>query len=141
MRCLKTCSTAVVALSLFLSGGSLAAKKKDKHDDAKTGTHVAVDIFIGSDREIIQHYFVSNAGSLPPGLAKRGGDLPPGLQKQLRKKGRLPPGLEKKIVPFPVELEGRLAPLKPDFSRGFIEGRAVIYNRKTSVVFDIFAVL
>lgn len=129
-------------MSLFLSAASLPAKKKgDKNTKAKTGTHVAVDIFIGPDREIIEHYFVTNAGSLPPGLAKRGGDLPPGLEKQLRKKGHLPPGLEKKIVPFPVELEGRLSPLKPDFGRGFIEGRAVIYNRKTSVIFDIFAVL
>jgi hypothetical protein len=73
-------------------------------------------------------------------LAKRGGNLPPGLEKQLRRKGHLPPGLAKKLVPFPVEVERRLPPLKSGLVRGLIQGRAVIYNLKTSLILDVFAV-
>jgi hypothetical protein len=76
--------------------------------------------------------------NLPPGLAKRGGDLPPGLEKQLKRNGHLPPGLEKKLYPFPVELERRLPPLPPEYGRAFIGGNAVIYNKSTSIVVDIF---
>ena len=89
---------------------------------------------------MIRQYFHENAGSLPPGLAKRGGNLAPGLAKQLRRNGHLPPGLEKKVATFPVELEKRLPTLKPDLVRGVIDGRAVIFNSKTSVILDIFAV-
>ncbi|MFX0117639.1 MAG: hypothetical protein ACFFB3_24050, partial [Candidatus Hodarchaeota archaeon] len=102
--------------------------------------HVGVDIFVGKDREMIRQYFHNHAGSLPPGLAKRGGNLPPGMARQLRQKGHLPPGLEKRVAAFPVELERRLSPLKAGLVRGVIEGRAVIYNPKTSVILDIFAV-
>ena len=102
--------------------------------------HVGVDIFIGKDREVIRQYFHDHAGSLPPGLAKRGGDLPPGLAKQLRRKGHLPPGLEKRVAVFPADLERRLPPLREGLVRGVIEGRAVILNAKTSVILDVFAV-
>jgi hypothetical protein len=126
------------------------ADKKDKakgHDKDKSGAAehhgssvaVAVDIFIGGDREIIREYVDHYpGGGLPPGLAKRGGNLPPGLEKQLRKKGKLPPGLRKKLTAFPPELEARLCPLQPNLKRGFVEGRAVIFSDKTSVVLDVF---
>ena len=138
---LAICVVTVGALSIVIS----APKDKDKHsqsvDKAKdTDVRVGVDVFIGKDREIIRKYFNDHAGSLPPGLAKRGGDLPPGLAKQLRRKGHLPPGLEKKVAVFPVELESRLSPLKAGLARGVIEGRAVIYNAKTSVILDIFKI-
>jgi len=87
---------------------------------------------------MIRQYFHDHAGSLPPGLAKRGGNLPPGLAKQLRRKGHLPPGLEKKVAVFPFDLERRLSPLKAGLVRGVIEGRAVIFNSKTSVILDVF---
>ena len=77
-------------------------------------------------------------GGLPPGLAKRNGDLLPGLEKQLRRNGRLPPGLEKKMTPYPPEIHGRLSPLAPGLARGFISGRAVIYNPRTRVILDIY---
>src|SRR5512136_1335216 len=104
-------------------------------------THVGVSIFIDNDREIIRNHYHSYRGNLPPGLAKRGGDLPPGLAKQLRRNGHLPPGLEKKLYPFPVELERRLPPLRPGLIRGIIGGRAVIMDKQTSVILDIFTVL
>ena len=88
------------------------------------------------DRSFIS--FGAVTSSLPPGLAKRGGNLPPGLEKQLRRNGRLPPGLEKQLYPFPPELERRLPALPPDYGRAFIGGRAVIYNRSTSLILDVF---
>jgi len=97
-----------------------------------------VAIFSGSDQEVIQHYVRGlPTDGLPPGLAKRGGSLPPGLEKQLRKNGTLPPGLQKKLTPFPADLERRLPPLAPDLDRVFVEGRAVIYNRKTRAIVDV----
>jgi hypothetical protein len=76
--------------------------------------------------------------SLPPGLARRGGDLPPGLEKQLQRNGHLPPGLQKRLDPFPPELEHRLTPLPADYGRAFIDGRAVIYDKSTSLILDVF---
>jgi hypothetical protein len=132
-------------LSLAPAAFSKSASKdnnhsKSDHKAVDPDVRIDVDIFIGNDRDSIRRYFHRNAGSLPPGLAKRDGDLPPGLKKQLRRKGHLPPGLEKKITVFPVELERSLPPLKPGLVRGVIEGRAVIFNEKTSLILDIFSI-
>jgi hypothetical protein len=120
------------------------AKEKSKHSRsvkaADQGIHAGVEIFVGKDREVIRQYFRDHAGNLPPGLAKRRGTLPPGLEKQLRRRGHLPPGLEKKVAVFPVELERRLPPLKPGLTRGFLEGKAVIMDERTSVILDIFTI-
>ena len=124
---------------------STGKQGNDKSDNSKSqsnaSTRVAVDVFAAQDRDLIRNQFVNYRGSLPPGLAKRGGDLPPGLEKQLRRNGHLPPGLEKKVHPFPIELERRLPPLRPGLFRGFIEGHAVIVDRKSSAILDVFAVL
>jgi len=137
---LAICVVTVGALSMVISAPKDNREKHSQSVDRArdTDVRVGVDVFIGKDREIIRKYFNDHAGNLPPGLAKRGGDLPPGLAKQLRRKGHLPPGLEKKVAVFPVELERRLSPLKAGLARGVIEGRAVIYNAKTSVILDIF---
>ena len=140
----KAAAFAICAVLLSSDLMVLSAPKNKEEQLINKATavdaHVGVDIFIGKDREVIRQYFHDHAGSLPPGLAKRGGDLPPGLAKQLRPKGHLPPGLEKKVAVFPVELERRLPPLKEGLVRGVIEGRAVIFNAKTSVILDVFAV-
>jgi len=137
------CALALGAF-LIMASPSIAQDKgkgKGKRSEAAgSGVQIAVDIFIGPDREIIREYW-ADTSNLPPGLAKRNGDLPPGLEKQLRRKGQLPPGLQKRIQPFPVELERRLSPLKDGLTRGFIAGRAVIFSSKTSMVFDVFVVL
>lgn len=140
---------ALTSVALLLVTSSIAASgQKEKsgvpssaNRATSVSTGIAVDIFIGKDRDAIRHYYSVRPGNLPPGLAKRGGDLPPGLEKQLRRKGHLPPGLDKRIVALPVELERQLAPLKPGLVRGVIEGRAVIYNPKTSVVLDVLVIL
>lgn len=147
MRAGNLRTSALIVFVLILLTGSLSAAgqkgKNSRPDNGKTNVdaQVAVDIFIGRDREVIHDYYVAHPGGLPPGLAKRGGNLPPGLEKQLQRNGHLPPGLEKKLLPFPVELERHLPPLKAGLVRGVIEGRAVIYNPKTSVILDVFVVL
>jgi hypothetical protein len=122
----------LVAATWAQAEGKGKGKGHGKHDSE-------VGVFDDGHRRIIRDYVaVMPPSGLPPGLAKRGGDLPPGLERQLRRNGRLPPGLEKKMYAFPVELERRLPPPPADCTRGFIGGRAVIYNRRTSVVLDVF---
>jgi hypothetical protein len=97
-------------------------------------------VFQPEERQIITDYFDRNAGSLPPGLAKRNGNLPPGLEKQLRRNGQLPPGLQKRMSSFPSDLEVRL-PRLPDYcARGIIGSRAVIYNTRSGLILDVMAV-
>jgi hypothetical protein len=136
----------ILSFSIALAGNNGKGKNKEKgknwKDDSKgVSTHVDVDVFLTNHRDLIRHHYIDDRRSLPPGLAKRRGDLPPGLEKQLRRNGHLPPGLEKKIYPFPVEVERRLPPLRPGLMRGMIGGSAVIVDKKTSVVLDVFAIL
>jgi len=137
----KWMAVAVLAAAVMpLTAGDGKGKNKHRHEyRGAPRTNVAVQIFVGDDRRVMHDYFTGyRGGGLPPGLAKRHGALPPGLEKHLRKNGRLPPGLEKKLYPFPVELESRLCPLQPGLRRAFIDGRAVIYNPRTSVILDVF---
>ena len=122
------------------SRGKGKANGEGRSHSAHTSVHVSVGIFSSRDRELIQGYYAQPKQGLPLGLAKRG-SLPPGVEKQLRRNGRLPPGLEKKISPLPYELEHRLPRLEPGHRRGFIDGRAIIYNSKTRAIIDIFSVL
>ncbi len=140
----------IVAVSVAPAGQKMRGEDKNGGKDKETGaihqkggtdTRVAVDIFLGNDRDLILNHFRAHRANLPPGLAKRGGNLPPGLEKQLRRNGQLPPGLEKRVDPFPVELERRLPPLKPGLIRGIIGGSAVILNSRTRVILDAFAIL
>ena len=121
--------------------GALVAqgKKKDKEKRGDgDAANVAVDIFIGNDKRIIRDWIRDEPrSSLPPGLARRE-SLPPGLQKQLARKGKLPPGLEKRLTPFPADLNRRLPPLREGLERVFVHGRAMIWNRNTQVILDVF---
>jgi len=132
----------IVSLSVALAGPKDKGKEKNfKHGSNGVQTQVSVSVFVAKERDMIRRHYVTHTASLPPGLAKRGGDLPPGLEKQLRRNGHLPPGLEKKLHPFPSILEQRLPPLRPGLVRGIIGGSAVIIDRKTTLILDIFAVL
>lgn len=134
----------LMSAAIGLAGQKGKGKGNNPHsgDSAKSvSVHVGADIFVGNDRELIRHHYLTSRGTLPPGLAKRQGDLPPGLEKQLRRNGHLPPGLEKKLYPFPVELERRLPPLRQGLIRGMIGGHAVIMDKKTSVILDVFGIL
>ncbi len=72
--------------------------------------------------------------------APRYRELPPGLQKKPYRNGHLPPGWEKKVQPLPVAIERQLAPLPSGYSRGYIDGYAVVYSPGTQVVIDLVAV-
>ena len=65
--------------------------------------------------------------------------LPPGLQKKVARGGSLPPGWQKKMQPFPADIDRALLPLPSGYSRGVIDGHAVIYNG--AVVVDMVAIL
>ena len=133
-----------MVLAVPKNNGNGKGKAEQMHGGRQSvgvGASVGVSIFVAGDRNLIRNHYSSNQGNLPPGLAKRGGDLPPGLQKQLIRNGHLPPGLEKKLYPFPPELERRLPPLREGLSRGIIGVHAVIYDNKTRLIIDIFAIL
>ena len=63
-------------------------------------------------------------------------DLPPRLRKKYYRTGTLPPGWQKKIRPFPAELVRVLPPTPPNCERGYIDGVAVVYDRRTRVIVD-----
>jgi hypothetical protein len=101
-------------------------QKGAKHESAAAqGTAVEVRFSSGDQRMIREYY------------APRYRSLPPGLQKKIARGGQLPPGWQKKLEPFPIELERRLEPLPTGYGRGVIDGHAVIYNTRKSVVIDV----
>ncbi len=63
-------------------------------------------------------------------------NLPPGLRKKYERTGRLPPGWEKRMRPFPPELVRVLPPPPPNCERGYIDGVAVVYDRRTRIIVD-----
>ncbi len=90
--------------------------------------------FVEEDRPVVVRWYHEHYRGV------RGGNLPPGLMKQLRRNGHLPPGLEKQMVVFPPALIELLPPVEPGYERGFIGHVAVIWNPRTRVVFDFFAI-
>jgi hypothetical protein len=92
-------------------------KGKDKH-------HEKSDHFRRADYAVIQRYYIGPR------------DLPPGLTKKYYRMGKLPPGWGKKIRPFPPELVGVLPPPPPNCDRGYIDGVAIVYDRKTRIILD-----
>ena len=99
--------------------GNDEGKQGDSHGEAP-GT----PYFRRADYTVIQRYYSGPR------------DLPPGLRKKYARTGTLPPGWEKKIRPFPAELVRTLPPPPPNCDRGFIDGVAVVYDRKTRVILD-----
>lgn len=63
-------------------------------------------------------------------------NLPPGLRKKYYRTGTLPPGWQKKIRPFPPELVRVLPPLPPNSECGYIDGVAIVYDRRTRIILD-----
>jgi hypothetical protein len=136
---IRAICTALLCASLVAGQGKGNGKGKGKGQAPQAGTSTGAVFSFGRDGDVIRQYCRSlPANNLPPGLAKRGGNLPPGLEKQVRRNGHLPPGLEKQLYAFPPELEQRLTVLPPDYGRAFIGGRAVIYNKSTALILDVF---
>ena len=133
-------------ISLIISGIILAGPVAAKHwhDDEKhwkrhadrddEGDHKASHdsrgcYFRPGDTRVITEYYAPHYRPLPPGL-----------QKKLRRTGHLPPGWEKRMEPMPAAVERRLTPVPAWYSRGFIDGYAVVYSPRTQIVVDIVAV-
>ena len=105
-------------------------KAHAKHEDQDDRDHRARDCYFQPhDARIVTQYY-----------APRYRELPPGLQKKLYRNGHLPPGWERKMQPLPVVVERQLGPLQGGYSRGYMDGYAVVYSPRTQVVIDIVAV-
>jgi hypothetical protein len=63
-------------------------------------------------------------------------NLPPGLQKKYYRTGILPPGWQRKMRPFPPELVRQLPPPPPNCEFGYIDGVAIVYDRRTRIILD-----
>ena len=144
---IRAVCTVAAAVALMLAGalgtdGSTARDPQAKGKGASStkkhsSIHPPASAFSPKARLVIGEYFREISSRLPPGLRLRNGDLPPGLERQLQRSGRLPNGLEKQIDSFPRELNGRLAPLPRDYTRGLIGGTAVVIDQRTMAIVDI----
>jgi hypothetical protein len=125
--------TIVIGMPTFAAAGSRPGN--DKHSNKHAENHaverrVEVSYLPPQDVRIIREYYQPRYRSLPPGLAKK-----------YARTGHLPPGWEKKMEPLPLEVERRLVVLPPEYRRGYIEGRVVVYSPRTQVIVDIATVL
>jgi hypothetical protein len=68
-------------------------------------------------------------------------DLPSGVRKKYYRTGKLPPGWEKRFRPFPPAVIERLPPTPPYYDRGYLDGYAVVYDRRTRVIVDLVDLL
>jgi hypothetical protein len=125
---------------LVLTGlSAAAATKPDKEKAHQTGKKTAPIQSEGGDRANAMIHVAFGTGEIQlvrSHYAPRYRNLPPGLQKKLARGGSLPPGWQKKIEPFPVTLERGLPRLPAGYSRGVIDGHAVIYN-STGMIIDV----
>jgi len=106
------------------SQGKGHGKDKKKGKDEHHGDNRSSRYFRQEDYGPITHYYNGPR------------NLPPGLQKKYERTGALPPGWQKKMRPFPPELVRRMPPAPPDCEFGYIDGVAVVYNRKTRIILD-----
>jgi hypothetical protein len=113
----------LLTASLIAKGHNNGKGKNKKHDQGRDGDHDHSH-FRREDAEALRRYYDGPR------------DLPPGLRKKYYRTGKLPPGWEKKIRPFPPDLVRVLPPPPPNCDRGYIDGVAVIYDRKTRIILD-----
>jgi len=127
-------STTPLIASQKSHGHGNKSKQNDQGEDqgnraavSNEGSRVAGSVrFSTGEQRVIREYY-----------APRYKSLPPGLQKKVARGGSLPPGWQKKMQPFPVEVERRLEPLPRGYSRGVIDGHAVIYSSRSHTVIDV----
>lgn len=63
-------------------------------------------------------------------------NLPPGLRKKYYRTQALPPGWERRWRPMPVVVVQQLPPVPVYYERGYIDGYAVVIDRRTRVIVD-----
>ena len=123
--------TILLTITALLFGGVvLSADRQGKGNKHQTGPAataspaVAVSVSWGTrDVEVVRRYY-----------APKYRDLPPGLRKKYQRTGQLPPGWQKKMEPLAAAVERDCAPLPAGYKRGVIEGHAVIYTSRGTIV-------
>ena len=97
--------------------------KKNRQEDSRDGDRES-RYFRDQDYDRIAQYY--------------GGprNLPPGLRTKYYRTGTLPPGWQKKMQSFPSQLVRQLPPQPPNCEFGYIDGVAVVYDRKTRIILD-----
>jgi hypothetical protein len=103
--------------------GKGKGNKRDQDDDDQ-GQDQNSRHFRREDYAVVQRYYSGPR------------DLPPGLRKKYHRTGKLPPGWEKKIQPFPPELVRVLPPPPPNCERGYVDGVAIVFDRRTRIIMD-----
>jgi len=98
-------------------------KGNEKHDQGRDSGAVQV-YFRPADVVVINRHY-----SAQP--------LPPGLQKKLARQGTLPPGWQKRYRPFPASIESQLPPICDTCARGYYDDYAVVFDKRTAVIYDI----
>jgi hypothetical protein len=103
--------------------GKGKGNKRDQNDDDQ-GQDENSHHSRREDYAIVQRYY------------KGPRDLPPGLRKKYYRTGTLPPGWQKKVQPFPPELVRLLPPPPPNCERGYVDGVAIVFDRRTRIIMD-----
>ncbi len=125
-----------------LAGGTLLLVGKDKDKDDKHNKHDRRDDDQGEEehergKNYRGGYFRQEDDVYLRQYYSGPRDLPPGLRKKYYRTGKLPPGWEKRFRPFPPALILRLPPPPPYCERGYVDGVAVVYDRRTRVILDV----
>jgi len=128
-------------LSAAAAAGALwAAARDDDEHEKHGGKHGHGHDDQGEDEHApghaYHHFRPEDAGYLRQ-YYRGPADLPPGLRKKYYRTGKLPPGWEKRFQPFPPVVVQRLPPLPPNCERGYLDGFAVVYDRRTRVILDV----
>ena len=123
----------LLSVALMLVAGVVAVDAQGHAQRGRTSgsqltgsVHV---VFSTEDVRVIREYY-----------APRYRALPPGLQKKYARTGQLPPGWQKKLQPLDPVVERQLVALPAGYSRGIVEGRAVIFDDRTHVMVDMAVV-
>lgn len=114
--------------ALVLGGTSVGADGQKKghkhHGERAVAPAVAINVSWGThDIEVVRRHY-----------APKFRNLPPGLRKKYARTGQLPPGWQKKLDPLPVAVERECRRLPAGYRRGVIDGHAVIYTSRGTIV-------
>jgi hypothetical protein len=104
-------------------GGKGKGNKRGQNDDDQ-GQEQNSHYFRREDYVAVQRYYSGPR------------DLPPGLRKKYYRTGKLPPGWQQKVQPFPPELVRVLPPPPPNCERGYLDGVAIMFDRRTRIIID-----
>ena len=126
--------------ALAAGAAPLFARDHDDHDK-KHGPGHDDDPGHGHGRDRSDRYFRQDDTDYLRRYYDGPRDLPPGLRKRYHRTGQLPPGWQKRIRPFPPAVIQRLPPPPPYCDRGYVDGYAVVYDRRTRVIVDVIDIV